>query len=151
MSDLTIHERKFGDKVIYEMLISGEVIGRCDDMTMDKALDAFAANWPEHAAALDDLKSVEWLCGPSQTSHARDRAARQPTAGRKPGSGQRFRELILAGASNAEALAAVRAEFPESRATLSDAAWNRRELKVNPKYKGLACARPQRDEDDLAG
>jgi hypothetical protein len=46
------------------------------------------------------------------------------------GSGRRFRELIQLGYSNAECVAIVRAEFPTSRATLSDAAWNRNALRT---------------------
>lgn len=44
-------------------------------------------------------------------------------------SGQRFRELILMGKSNAECVQIVRAEFPNSVATNSDASWNRSQLK----------------------
>lgn len=47
----------------------------------------------------------------------------------KRGIGTVIREAILAGASNEDALAAVKAEFPESKATLASVSWYRNDLR----------------------
>lgn len=119
---MKIVENMSGD---WELIADDEVVGVCERMTRDEAAECFAANWPQYADAI------------GAPEHGRRRQAASRTVSdkltgiRKVGSGQRFRELILGGAGNAEALAKVREEFPDSKATLSDAAWNRRELKVN--------------------
>lgn len=93
----------------------------------DEAIDAFAANRPELAMELDEFKCGEF-CG---TNGARPERARREGK-RKRGSGARFRELMMLGRTNEECLRIVRAEFPESVATLSDAAWNRAQLRKKP-------------------
>lgn len=104
----------------------GRRLGSARGMSFPEAVDAFAANWPGLAAGLDALRAAdEELCGAATAVLPAGRRVGRPASQRRPGSGLRFRELIAGGATNAEALAAVRAEFPESRATLSDAAWNR--------------------------
>lgn len=47
----------------------------------------------------------------------------------KRGIGTVVREAILAGKTNEEALAAVVAEFPESKATLASVSWYRNDLR----------------------
>lgn len=108
----------------WTMSVKGEEVGTAAGMTRNQALDAFATNWSELAAELDGLRD------PAEAAQEKpQRAARTVSSGKaRLGSGARFRALMMAGASNAEALAAVRLEFPDSKAGLSDAAWNRREL-----------------------
>ena len=126
-----------------EMRLDGETIGRCANTSFIEAVDAFAANWPEHASRLDELKAddVAWLAG-SERHAARRTTSSDRTVDRRPGSGKRFRELMAGGATNAEALAVVRAEFPQSKATLSDAAWNRARLQKETaaRVSGLGVA-----------
>lgn len=50
-------------------------------------------------------------------------------APRKPGSGARIRELLVAGKPTDVILATIKKEFPASKATANDVAWNRRRLK----------------------
>lgn len=107
-----------------------EPIGVVENAPFDDALDAFAANWPEYAAGLDELKSDDDFVGVQV--HSREKKVRGVAGERKRGSGARFRELILQGKGNEECVRIVRSEFPESKATLSDAAWQRAQLKKNP-------------------
>lgn len=116
----------------WELIHEGEEpIGVAEKMSYLSAVDAFAANWPEYMDELDVLRAeyVEFVGEPAVQK--RQRVSGQPRE-KKRGSGARFRELILAGKSNEECLRTVRAEFPESKATLSDVAWNRGELRKNP-------------------
>ncbi len=116
--------------------INGDVIlCTCDGrMSERQALNSFAANFPQYARAIDELLAK---C----PEDASDGAKKVPSGERarvgKPGSGRRFRELIGAGKTNAEALAIVKAEFPDSRATLSDAAWNRAKLQKEMAAAGM--------------
>ena len=104
----------------WELEVDSERMCIAEGVSFIKALDIFAANYPEHAAELDEL-NPEDLMGVVVTGKVK----RQGGERAKRGSGARFRELIMAGKNNADALAIVRAEFPDSKATLSDAAWNR--------------------------
>ena len=125
----------------WQLRMDDGTFGHCHNMSHDEALDCFAANWPELAGQLDELR-VDELAGEQpqtagQSGQVARREHRQACVGiRKPGSGARFRELMAAGASNAEALAIVRAEFPDSKATLSDAAWNRAKLQKETAARG---------------
>lgn len=109
------------------------------------ALDAFAANWPELAGELDALRHDDLAGDEPQRASPQRQARPRPSSDGKPrlGSGARFRELYGLGKSNAEALVIVRAEFSDSKATLSDAAWNRarfrkeREALGPPAWDGL--------------
>ena len=128
-----------GGQVNWTLHLDSGEMGYCHNMTRNQAIDAFVANWPAVAEALGTIREpdLEDLVG-SQTA---SRVPRQPSGqSRKKGSGQRFRELMAAGASNAEALAVIRSEFPESKATLSDAAWNRAKLQ---KERASLAAGPQ--------
>lgn len=100
----------------------GDCICTCvEEWTRDRAIDTFAANYPHLSGVLDTLRDA-----PRQPK-ARSSAIGRTSSGRevRRGSGARFRELFGEGKTNAEALKIVRAEFPDSKATLSDAAWNR--------------------------
>lgn len=107
-------------------------IGSVKGVTYREAVDVFAANRPDLALALDEL-ACDDLCGeagrPQRASATRHDAPRQASEPGQPkaarGSGARFRALYDLGKTNAEALAIVRQEFPQSKAGLSDAAWNR--------------------------
>lgn len=98
------------------------------DCTFDESLDVFAANFPELSDQLDKNFKCDEFCGTNGVKPRREKTGGK----RKRGSGARFRELMMQGRTNAECLEAVRAEFPESVATLSDAAWNRALLRKNP-------------------
>lgn len=100
---------------------------RAENVEFDEALDVFAADWPEHSSELDQLKCDDF-CGTVAAKKTREKFSGQ----KKRGSGARFRELILQGKSNEECVKIVREEFPESTATLSDAAWQRAQLRKNP-------------------
>lgn len=119
----------------WELYENDELLGS-SALGHNASLDAFACNWPEHGAWLDAQKQPETCSEPAR------RAKHAGT--RKMGSGARFRELIGAGASNADALTVVRAEFPDSKATLSDAAWNRAQIE-----KAARDARPFEIDDLL--
>lgn len=122
MSKLRFHETLVGD---FELYVGDKRLGTCVG-SASQALDAFAANWPGHALALDRLRDT---LGVPRDAPRRVVGMQKTGFGqRKQGSGARFRELIAGGASNHEALAQVREEFPNSKATLSDAAWNRARL-----------------------
>lgn len=112
----------------WELVTSSGVISTAHDMTMREAAECFGANWPR---AAERLKDEADLC--EEAPRSRDVAPRRASAPRGAvravGSGQRFRALILGGATNQEALDKVKDEFPDGRSTLSDAAWNRYELK----------------------
>lgn len=115
----------------WELVLDGnyEPLGVVENATFDEAIDAFAANWPEYSAELDEFKCEDFVgaeAGKPRRQHAGERKSR------KRGSGARFRELILQGKSNEECVRTVRQEFPESTATLSDAAWQRAQLRKNP-------------------
>lgn len=117
----------------WQLRMDDGTFGHCHDMSHSEALDAFAANWPELARQLDALRCDDLVGDSPQTAGQSSQVARRRVSEprvrvRRLGSGARFRELMAAGASNAEALAVVRSEFPESKATLSDAAWNRARL-----------------------
>ena len=113
----------------WQLRMDDGTFGHAHGMSHSEALDAFAANWPELAGQLDELR-VDDLLGGVPEDRQVDRRPRSDVrvAPRRLGSGARFRELMAAGKTNAEALAIVRSEFPESKATLSDAAWNRARL-----------------------
>lgn len=109
---------------------SPEPIGVVENATYEEALDVFAANWPEYMDQLDELKCDDFV-GQAPVDETK-RKTRVFGRERKRGSGARFRELISAGKTNEECLRIVREEFPDSKATLSDAAWNRAQLRKNP-------------------
>lgn len=116
------------------LAIDGRLSGSCKGSFSD-AVYAFGANWPEIREELDQLL-CEDLTGPSGKKAILRPAngSKTPPGGTerpKKGSGARFRALILAGKSNQEALAIVKKEFPQSKATLADAAWHRGKLKKN--------------------
>lgn len=117
----------------WELVLDGqhEPVGVAEHVTFEEAIDIFAANWPEHMMALDELKCADFI-----GVEVKKVTARRNGVERKRGSGARFRELILQGKSNAECVEIVRAEFPESRATISDAAWQRAQLRKNPERPG---------------
>lgn len=119
-----------GNNDKWELRVDDVDLGTAERMPYLQAIDAFAANWPEHMAELDVLRAeyVELMGEPA----AAEKRQRTPGVKRQRGSGARFRELILVGKSNEECLRIVRAEFPDSKATLSDAAWNRYQLRKNP-------------------
>lgn len=141
-----VDETPRGDVAVEEDELTGEQVMTCDGveasrarLPLDAAIECFGANWPRLAQRLDEHRS-DWLTG-ARASLQEARSSRPTASPRatRPGSGLRFRELIRSGATNAEALAAVRAEFPESRATLSDAAWNRQRVR---REDGAATAAP---------
>jgi len=105
-----------------------ETVGMVENATFGEALDSFAANWPEYAEAIDELKCEDFVGMEIQKKSPR----RNGTGERKRGSGARFRELILQGKTNEECVRIVREEFVDSKATLSDAAWQRAQLRKNP-------------------
>ena len=105
----------------------GENLCIAENCSFEDAIDSFVANFPEFAGELDELKCDEF-CGTNGAKPKREKVGGK----KKRGSGARFRELIMGGKSNEECLKIVRAEFPESTATLSDAAWNRALLRKNP-------------------
>jgi len=109
----------------WELILDEEVEPICvvEHASFEEAIDVFAANMPEYSLELDELKCDDF-CGTTAEKKQRHNGQQ-----RKRGSGARFRELILQGKTNAECLAIVRGEFPESKATLSDAAWNRAALR----------------------
>ncbi len=109
----------------------GEELCRAENCSFDDAVDAFVANMPELMVELDELK-CEDFCGngTNRTKYQRERLGTSP--GKKRGSGMRFRELMMQGKTNAECLAVIRGEFPDSKATLSDAAFNRARLRKSP-------------------
>ncbi len=94
--------------------------------TYEQALDAFAANYPELMDQLDEFRCDDF-CG----NGVRPKVQRERRE-KKKGSGARFRELMMQGKTNQECLDIVRAEFLESKATLSDAAFNRAMLRKSP-------------------
>lgn len=100
--------------MIVLLLVNGMMKCAATNCTYVEALNAFAADRPEHAAELDELLDWHELCGTPQKAH-RTRPESSKTRP-KAGSGARFRQLIQSGSTNAEALALVRAEFPESKA-----------------------------------
>jgi len=114
----------------WEMVVDGQMepVGVAEHVTFEEAIDIFAANWPEFAEQLDQLKCEDFI----GVQVAEKKVRRNGTGERKRGSGARFRELILQGKTNAECVEIVRNEFPESRATISDAAWQRAQLRKNP-------------------
>lgn len=126
-----------GDKQTGWELIGDDVepIGIAENMSYLSAIDAFCANWPEYMDQLDQLRTDYIDLVGEAVAEKKKRlisGMRQPRE-RKRGVGNRFVELILAGKSNVECLRIVMAEFPESKATLSDAAWQRSQLrKSNP-------------------
>lgn len=138
-----------GEWIVGNQQISGTAL--CGDP--DAALDMFEANWPELSGRLAPHGSLSRLCGPqARPNGSSGRKAVSGVSERHGapyrGSGARFRELILQGATNAEAVAVVRAEFPTSKATVSDAAWNRAKLREGywnadgTRGKGPASAGP---------
>ncbi len=111
----------------WDLIVDGEEVCEADNVSFNQALNIFAADHPELAKELDDLNADD-LCGAMPSEKRRAVRGRE----KKRGSGARFRELIMAGKTNAESLTIVRSEFPDSKATLSDAAWNRALLRKNP-------------------
>lgn len=112
----------------WRLVLDGlEEVGVVENATFEEALEAMAANWPEYGKELDQLRCDEFI----GTQKLPDRR-RGTRVERKRGSGARFRELILQGKSNEECVKIVREEFVESKATLSDAAWQRAQLRKNP-------------------
>lgn len=67
----------------------------------------------------------------------------------KRGVGTVVREQLLAGATNEDALAAVQAEFPESKATLGSISWYRNDLRTKghdvAKARDVKKAAPEGD------
>jgi hypothetical protein len=111
-----------------------EPLGVCEKMDYLEALDCFMANWPEHRDQLEDLRKehVEFFGEPVSGTRKREKAAGGMKKKKKRGSEARFRELIMMGKTNEECVRIVKEEFPESNATLSNAAWNRAQLRKNP-------------------
>lgn len=121
-----------GNKSIgWELVLDGEMepVGVVENASYEEALDIFAANWPQYASQIDELKCEDLI---GAVVEKKIRQARSGGGERKRGSGARFRELILQGKANDECVKIVREEFPESRATISDAAWQRAQLRKNP-------------------
>ncbi len=114
----------------WELVADGEWEPMCvvENVDFDEAIDVFAANFPELMAQLDEFKCDEFLGNGMKPKEKRQRSTWQ----KKRGSGARFRELMMQGKTNDECLKIVREEFPDSKATLSDAAWNRALLRKNP-------------------
>lgn len=112
-------------------LQNGETICVVDNTSYLEAIDCFAANHPEYWDQLEALRQdyIELIGEPIKQRAAR---AVGPKREKKRGSGARFRELIIAGKSNEDCLRIIREEFPDSKATLSDAAWNRAQIRKNP-------------------
>jgi hypothetical protein len=99
-------------------------------MDFERALDVFSANVPELMAELDEFKCDEFF---GNEEKKREKRERKTSVGqKKKGSGARFRELMMQGKTNEECLRIIREEFADSNATLSDAAWNRAQLRKNP-------------------
>jgi len=121
-----------GSKVTgWELVVDGEPEPKCvaENVSFEEAVDIFAANYPELMAELDVEFKCEEFCG----NGVKSKEKRQRSVGQKKrGSGARFKQLMIEGKTNEECLRIVREEFPESVATLSDAAWNRAQLRKNP-------------------
>lgn len=127
-----------------QALTEDEFMGSARVATRAEALDAFEANWPARRGEFDSMRAEdpEWLAGDALEAARVKRQASSPRARRGPGSGERFRQLIIGGASNDAALAAIKLEFPEGKSSLADAAWNRYQLKRYPdKYDAVTGAR----------
>lgn len=127
----TVKSHETNGKRSWSFELNGTVVCRVHGLSLAGAIDAAAAARPDLAEGLDALRCDD-LCGEPAQERAERPSRTKSAAGmarRKRGSGARFRQLILAGRTNAEALAVVRAEFLESKATLSDAAWNRARLR----------------------
>jgi len=68
---------------------------------------------------------------PSAPARPAPKIGAEPKTARtsRPGSGARIRELLVAGHDAESILATIRREFPQSKATKADVAWNRGRLK----------------------
>jgi site-specific DNA-cytosine methylase len=71
----------------------------------------------------------------------RPKAAQTPmpssNGSRKPGSGARIREMLLAGRLTPDILAVIHSEFPGSKAGPSDVSWNKQKLRNDARAAGL--------------
>jgi hypothetical protein len=71
----------------------------------------------------------------------RPKAAQTPmpssNGSRKPGSGARIREMLLAGRGTPDILATIHAEFVGSKATAADVSWNKQKLRNDARAAGL--------------
>lgn len=117
----------------WELFAGDTRIGTCVGTAHDAAR-AFCSNWPDLADAIESALCLD-MCGDAPQAQ---RAARQVGSGprlagaRRVGVGARMRELLQSGVGDADVLARARAEFPDSKATLSDVAWNKAELRKKP-------------------
>ena len=84
-------------------------------------LDESPGDWDGSLPALPPVEE-------RPTREPRPTVARAPGSSR-PGSGARIRELLVAGKAAAEILPIIHTEFPGSKATASDVAWNRGRLR----------------------
>ena len=67
----------------------------------------------------------------------RPKAVQTPMPPRKPGSGARIREMLLAGRGTPDILATIHSEFPGSKATTADVSWNKQKLRNDARAAGL--------------
>lgn len=144
---LTLEQDVTGDWILQTDFVEGlvnEFMGSARVATRAEAIDAFEANWPARRDEFDAMRAEdpEWLAGDAPEVARAMRRASSSRVSRGPGSGQRFRQLIIGGASNDEALRIIKLEFPEGKSSLADAAWNRYQLRRYPdKYDAVTGAR----------